>query len=323
MRAARLRASAAAVEVVDPGRATRQRRVAEAVEKGNAGERLVGGLLDVLDGAGWVVLHDRYRSASSPANLDHVVVGPPGVFVVDAKNWTGERLRLDERGMALDRYRKDEELWAVRADAALVGERVAAVAPEAVTTGVLAFVQDLGLTGPVAHQGVVVLQAEQLLLWLTSQPVRLTAQQVHQLGSTLDAALPPRSGRRTPLTVPPGLARPRTAGRGVPPRPRPRPGPAAPVRSRTPAGRPRSGSVLPHQGPRARPPRRMWVVALLVFLLLGVVPAVLQVWVSLLTGMVQQVGPQLPAGTSAPAVSSWCVNSGLPPPGCPAAVGGG
>jgi hypothetical protein len=50
--------------------------LAAAVEKGNHGERVVADLLDVLDGAGWCVLHDRYKPGS-PANIDHVVVGPP------------------------------------------------------------------------------------------------------------------------------------------------------------------------------------------------------------------------------------------------------
>lgn len=149
-RAARLRAAAAAMDSVDPQAAVRRRSVAERIEKGNAGEQRVGELLDVLDGAGWVVLHDRYKSARSPANLDHVVVGPPGVFVVDAKNWTGARLRLDERGLALDGRRRDRALHAARADADLVGQLVAAVVPGVAPVGVLAFVQDVGLGGPSA-----------------------------------------------------------------------------------------------------------------------------------------------------------------------------
>lgn len=57
----------------------------------------------------------------------------------------------------------------------------------------------------------------------------------------------------------------------------------------------------------------MWVVALLAFLLLGVLPALLQVWASLVTGVVQQVGPQLPAPTQPPTVAVWCPVSGVPP----------
>lgn len=46
------------------------------------------------------------------------------------------------------------------------------------------------------------LQFEQLLAWLTSQPPQLTPAQVHEMGSTLDAALPPRDDSGRPLILP-------------------------------------------------------------------------------------------------------------------------
>jgi len=64
--------------------------------------------------------HDRRKSVTSPANLDHVVVGPPGVFVIDTKNWSGGLLRPDERGMKLGSWRKDDALHAAKVDADLV-----------------------------------------------------------------------------------------------------------------------------------------------------------------------------------------------------------
>ena len=36
-----------------------------------------------------LVLHDRLIRAGSAANIDHVVVTPGGVFIIDAKNWYG------------------------------------------------------------------------------------------------------------------------------------------------------------------------------------------------------------------------------------------
>lgn len=61
---------------------------AEAFEKGAAGERLVADVLKQLP-SDWFVLNDRRWPGRSRANIDHVVVGPPGVFVIDAKNWSG------------------------------------------------------------------------------------------------------------------------------------------------------------------------------------------------------------------------------------------
>ena len=45
---------------------------------------------------GWAVLHDL-AIPGSQANLDHVVIGPGGVFVIDSKQYRG-RLQLDPSG---------------------------------------------------------------------------------------------------------------------------------------------------------------------------------------------------------------------------------
>ncbi len=42
---------------------------------------------------GFAVLHDR-RIPGTRANIDHIVVSPAGVFVIDAKNWSG---RVEQR----------------------------------------------------------------------------------------------------------------------------------------------------------------------------------------------------------------------------------
>jgi hypothetical protein len=46
--------------------------------------------------AGVVLLHDR-RVPSSVANIDHIAVGPAGVFVIDAKRYKG-RIAVERRG---------------------------------------------------------------------------------------------------------------------------------------------------------------------------------------------------------------------------------
>jgi hypothetical protein len=45
---------------------------------------------------GWVLLHDL-GVPGSRANLDHLVIGPGGVFVIDSKQYRG-RLQLDPTG---------------------------------------------------------------------------------------------------------------------------------------------------------------------------------------------------------------------------------
>ncbi len=59
-----------------------------------AGDRLTAEALDVLPTSAWVVLHDVAWPGRRRATIAHVVIGPPGVFVVDTKNWSG-RVTLD------------------------------------------------------------------------------------------------------------------------------------------------------------------------------------------------------------------------------------
>jgi hypothetical protein len=69
---------------------------AVAWRRGAAGERRTARLLSPLERHGWVVLHDLAVPGSS-ANLDHLVIGPGGVFVIDSKHYRG-RLQLDSSG---------------------------------------------------------------------------------------------------------------------------------------------------------------------------------------------------------------------------------
>jgi hypothetical protein len=69
---------------------------ARAWRRGAAGERRTARLLGPLQGQGWVVLHDLAVDESR-ANIDHLVIGPGGVFVIDSKQYRG-RLQLDPSG---------------------------------------------------------------------------------------------------------------------------------------------------------------------------------------------------------------------------------
>jgi hypothetical protein len=57
-------------------------------QRGAHGERHTARLLDRLTRDGYVVFHDL-AVPDSPANVDHLVIGPTGVFVIDSKQWTG------------------------------------------------------------------------------------------------------------------------------------------------------------------------------------------------------------------------------------------
>src|SRR6266511_1587404 len=56
--------------------------------RGARGERRTARKLRPLLRAGWTVLHD-VAIPQSRANADHLLIGPPGVFLVDSKAWHG------------------------------------------------------------------------------------------------------------------------------------------------------------------------------------------------------------------------------------------
>lgn len=65
-----------------------ERQPTRAWAVGAAGEERLGTRLDVLESATITVLHDR-RIPGSKANIDHIVVTPAGVWVIDAKHYAG------------------------------------------------------------------------------------------------------------------------------------------------------------------------------------------------------------------------------------------
>lgn len=78
-------------------------RTAErAWRKGAFGERVAGFWLDRLPD-GWFVFHDVPVGARG-ANIDHLVVGPAGVFTVNTKNLSGA-IRVNPRTITNDGYR--------------------------------------------------------------------------------------------------------------------------------------------------------------------------------------------------------------------------
>jgi hypothetical protein len=87
---------------------------------GAAGERHTARLLDRLTRDGFVVFHDL-AVPDSPANVDHLVIGPTGVFVIDSKQWTGS-VHQSPDGLAWhNHYRLDRTLETVRWEAETVG----------------------------------------------------------------------------------------------------------------------------------------------------------------------------------------------------------
>lgn len=99
-------------------------RATKAWDAGAAGERVVADKLSELVPRGWYVLHDVHWPGRPKANLDHVLVGPGGVVVVDAKNWTGE-VRVASGVLWQGRYARTQAVEGALAQCAAVASVLA------------------------------------------------------------------------------------------------------------------------------------------------------------------------------------------------------
>jgi hypothetical protein len=94
-------------------------------ERGATGEEQVGGLLDQLEGEEWRVMHDV--SLGGHGNVDHVIVGPAGVFTVETKSHPGPvrvgRVHGRILGQAQAQRKAVEQVTGVRVEPLLVFSR--------------------------------------------------------------------------------------------------------------------------------------------------------------------------------------------------------
>jgi hypothetical protein len=92
----------------------------QAWRRGAAGERRTARLLDRLTDHGFVVFHDL-AVPGSPANVDHLVIGPTGLFVIDSKQWSGSVQQGADGLVWHNHYPLDRTLEMVRWEAETVG----------------------------------------------------------------------------------------------------------------------------------------------------------------------------------------------------------
>jgi hypothetical protein len=173
--------------------------------KGAVGEYLMDQILHRELTGGEVILTDR-QVPGSPANIDHVVVAPSGVWIIDSKKWegkieykpatfTGVKMRLFVGGE--DRTSTIEGIYSLVIPVAqVIGDRSVPIHPA------LAFVEGewstkamirLMRNKPYKHEGVW-FSAPTVLTKLIKEPVEapLSPEAVSRLGVVLDQALKPR-----------------------------------------------------------------------------------------------------------------------------------
>lgn len=125
----------------------------------------------------WTVLHALPMGAGT-TDIDHVAIGPGGVFIVDTKNHTGQTVWVSQRAFLVSGIRhpyiRTMEYEMGRAER-LIGS-AAGMAVE--VAGVVAVVAAKSITVREKHRDVTVLATDQLVDWLAARPRVLDAQTV-------------------------------------------------------------------------------------------------------------------------------------------------
>lgn len=159
---------------------------------GEQGETAVAAELDRLSAYGWRILHDRRKSRTSPANIDHIAIGPAGVFVVDAKNWRG-KLDVKADSLFCGGQPRRREMETVVDLAVQLREELAADGIVVQSYGVLAMVQPTGMSGPTLCLGGTVADVGRLAVDLLTVPPALDVMTIQRVAARLDYLHPPRT----------------------------------------------------------------------------------------------------------------------------------
>lgn len=181
----------------------------ENIDAGIAAEQATATVLSELP-AHWSVLHSRCLPGTR-ADVDHLVIGDSGVFVLDSKNWSGELTQesvLEEDGSEFTEYRINgsvdwlvERLAAPMFEAAIVTQVLNV--PHQVVKPVLVFNERMkmpadavtltvyGMTDPVSGETVDrevhLVQLSSLKAWVMEQPEHVWRQR-GRAGRFLDKA---------------------------------------------------------------------------------------------------------------------------------------
>jgi Nuclease-related domain len=166
---------------------------------GFEGERLTARTLAPLRRCGWVLLHDlqdrRAEEQNGKANIDHVVVSPRGVFLLDSKR-LGGAVSIDRDTVHLQRLDDDDDFYddrklarKVRGCAVRLQEDIEQRTGVRWVQPVVVFWNDFD-AGLVNGQNVIFVHGERLVDWLGEQTPQMAPDTVARVADGIEAARP-------------------------------------------------------------------------------------------------------------------------------------
>ena len=158
------------------------RRV-ESYFKGARGEERVAGILESLPDA-WHVFHDF---AVGRYHVDHVLVGPTGVYAVETKNWRG-RVTVERNEMIVDGVLADRAPL-VPVSAPPDEAALKAAGWEGDVVPALCLASDTLVDGRQSVGRTTVLNASRVVEWISNRPGILAPNEVARLALLMETRL--------------------------------------------------------------------------------------------------------------------------------------
>lgn len=162
-------------------------------QQGAWGEEATAKTLRPLEKEGWVVLHDR---SAKRGNLDHIVIGPGGLFLLDSKR-LGGCVSIDSRGILVHRYDDPDLDYHLSG-----GDHLLALARES-HDSVLELTRISQWVTPVMviwaefpqrivdHEKCCYVHGADLADWLRTQPPTIALSRIEQIAAAVGRSLPP------------------------------------------------------------------------------------------------------------------------------------
>ena len=129
--------------------------------------------------SGWTVLHDRVWPGRRGARIDHVVIGPGGVFVIANQSWAGT-VSVEDDVLREDGHPRERAVASAAEAALQVGQMVSRLS---VTEPVICFATEEWVSG--RSRKVAVCSTAALVDVLTARPRVLNAGQVRQVAGEM------------------------------------------------------------------------------------------------------------------------------------------
>lgn len=167
------------------------------------GERRTARALAPLRRLGCALLHDLSDRGSAgratKGNIDHVVITPAGVFLLDTK-WLGGAVTIDGETVRVRRRDIDDDSYRDRALARTMRARAARLQEDIAPQSGVRFVQPVVVfwgifeAGEVNSGGVTFIHGDRLAGWLRNQRQTMTVERVAQIAACVERYRPSEPG---------------------------------------------------------------------------------------------------------------------------------